>query len=511
MPEQYVLGIDVGTSSAKVGLVTPDGTILRIASHPYPMSSPHPGWAEQSAEDWWIAVVHTVRQVMDKVNPACVQAIGMSNAGGSMTLLDKRDKEIRAAISWMDARAGEQAAQLLALKGHDFWISHTGSSFLQFWPVSKLAWLREHEPQAFARIASVLHPSDYVIFRLTGRKVTDHCTACATGFYDLQSGTWSQEIISLVGIATEMLPSLGNSGSIAGFLTAQAAATLGLRPNIPIVLGAWDQACAVIGAGATSGQDTLLSTGTAWVLTHAMAELHVDPLARGITVQHARRGEYLFMLAMSNGGSIVEWYRRVFAGIASSEQEIESAESSSLSGIPSETEIQKVPPGSDGLLFLPHFIGAVGAHPDLDYSGCILGLRHGTGHVQIFRAILEAIAYETRWALEVLSELAGPVQQLCMIGGATHSSIWPQIVADVTGLPVVIPNQTECAVLGAARLAQEAVGIPQPSERATSIKRCHTPTAVNSSSYNRYYTLYRQTHAPLKEIFSQLNRLRPVS
>ncbi|MGC8788214.1 MAG: xylulokinase, partial [Anaerolineae bacterium] len=418
MSEQYVLGIDVGTSSAKAGLVTPRGTILHIASHPYPMSSPRPGWAEQSAEDWWTAVVHAVQEVMNNVSPASVLAIGMSNAGGSMALLDQQGKEIRPAISWMDARAGDQAARLLALKGHDFWIKHTGSPFLQFWPVSKLVWLRENEPQVFARVASILHPSDYVLFRLTGQRMTDRCTACATGFYDLQNGSWSQEIASLVDISVDMLPSLGDSGSIAGFLTAQTAAALGLNPGIPVVLGAWDQACAVIGAGAVSGQDTLLSTGTAWVLTHAMSELHVDPLARGITVQHARRGEYLFMLAMSNGGSIVEWYRRVFAGIASSEEE--PSGSSGLSGIPSEMEIQKVPPGSEGLLFLPHFIGAVGAHPDSDHSGCILGLRHGTGSVHIFRSILEAIAYETRWGLEALSELARPAQRLRMIGGATR-------------------------------------------------------------------------------------------
>ncbi len=428
-----------------------------------------------------------------------------------MALLDQRGKEIRPAISWMDARAGEQAAQLLALKGHDFWLRRTGSPFLQFWPVSKLIWLRENEPEAFARVAFILHPSDYVIFLLTGEKVTDRCTACATGFYDLQSGTWSQEIASLVGISTDMLPRLGDSGSIAGFLTEQAAATLGLNPNIPLVLGAWDQACAVIGAEATCGRDTLLSTGTAWVLTHVMPELHVDPLARGITVQHARRGEYLFMLAMSNGGSIVEWYRRVFAGIADNEEEAQHSGSASLSGIPSETEIEKVLPGSDGLLFLPHFIGAVGAHPDLDYSGCIVGLRHGTGRVQIFRSILEAIAYETRWGLEALSELARPAQQLRMIGGATRSSLWPQIVADVTGLPVVIPRQTECTVLGAAKLAQKAVGIENPSHYAASVERRYVPNAASHAIYDKYYALYRQTHAFLKEIFSQLNRLHPVS
>jgi len=508
LSEQYVLGVDVGTSSAKVGLVTPEGTILRIASQPYPMSSPQPGWAEQSAEDWWTAVLHAIQEVVAGLDPASVVAIGMSNAGGSMALLDQDGKEVRPAMSWMDARASHQAEQLLALKGRDFWIQRTGSPFLQFWPVTKLAWLRENEPQVFARIASILHPSDYVIFRLTGRKITDRCTACATGFYDLQTGMWSQEIASLVGIPVDLLPALGHSGSIAGLLSEQTAATLGLTPGTPIVLGAWDQACAVIGAGAKSGQDTLLSTGTAWVLSHAMPTLHVDPLARGITVQHARRGEYLFMLAMSNGGSIVEWYRRVFSGKGDSdEEEVDLAESGKLSGIPSAIEIERVPPGSDGLLFLPHFIGAVGAHPDLDYSGCILGLRHGTGRVQIFRSILEAIAYETRWGLEALSEFGYPASRIRMIGGATRSPIWPQIVADVTGLEVIIPKQTECAVLGAAKLAQGAIGIQEQPEPAASIARCYTPDATNHSIYDQYYALYRQIHISLKDPIARLRQL----
>nr|MBC7244810.1 hypothetical protein [Chloroflexota bacterium] len=505
MSSQYVLGIDVGTSSAKVGLIAPDGTILRLASQPYPISTPHPGWAEQSAEDWWKAMYYAVREVISDVNPASVAAIGMSNAGGSMALLDQEGKEVRPAIVWMDARAGRQAEQLLAQKGQDFWIRHTGSPFLQFWPVSKLLWLRENEPHNFAQVVSVLHPSDYVILRLTGHKVTDRCTACATGFYNLQSGTWSKEIASLVGISTSMLPELEDSGAIAGTLTEQAATLLGLRPGIPVVLGAWDQACAVVGAGAISGHDILLSTGTAWVLTNVMPELHVDPLARGITVQHARRGQYLFMLAMSNGGSIVEWYRRVFSAI-SGEEEADLAESGGLGGLPS--GVGKVPPGSEGLLFLPHFIGAVGAHPDLDYSGCILGLQHGTGRAQIFRSLLEAIAYETRWGLEVLSEFGTLAPRLRMIGGATRSPIWPQIVADVTGLQVVIPSQTECAVLGAARLAQEALGIQEQPAHSILIARSCEPDIHSHAIYNDYYTLYRQVHLPLKETLAHLRQLR---
>jgi len=504
MSKQYVLGIDVGTSSAKVGLVASEGELVRVASQPYPLSCPQPGWAEQDAEDWWRAVQKAVEKVMAGFDPSAVAAIGFSNAGGSMVVLDSSGQPLRPAIVWMDARAEKQGARLLAEQGTDFWLSRTGQSHIFFWPVAKLLWLREHEPQVYERISYVLQPADYIVYRMTGRVVTDRCNACATGLYNLQNGVWDADILSLSGIACGILPELEASGTIAGHLTEQAASELGLQAGTAVVLGAWDQACAVVGAGSVSGQDALLSTGTAWVLSNPIRELRIDLAARTVTIQHAWPGEYLCMVAMSNGGSIVEWYRRVFAGLSG--EESDQAQGQGLSGIPA--GLEDVAPGSDGLLFLPHFIGAMGIHGEPAYSGCILGLRHGTGRRQIFRAILESIAYETRWSLEVLTELGLSASRLRMIGGATKSPVWPQIVADVTGLEVLIPQQTECAVLGAARLAQEAVGMEVDAGQATRIERWYKPAPDAVSVYNKYYALYQRTHKALQEQLTELNDLR---
>ena len=506
MSDQYVLGIDVGTSSAKVGLVSPDGTLKRVDSEPYPMYSPRPGWAEQQAEDWWMAVQAAVRRVMVGVDPASVGGIGFSNAGGSMVVLDERLQPVRPAMVWMDARAGEQGERLLLDLGRDFWISHTGQFLVSFWPVSKILWLREHEPQVHAKIAFVLQSADYCIYRMTGRLVTDRCNACATGLYNLQAGKWDSEILSAVGIPASILPELGDSGTVAGGLVNQAASELGLQAGTPVVLGAWDQACAVLGAGSTSGQDALLSTGTAWVLSSPVQELRIDSDARTWTVQHARPGEFLLMIAMSNGGSVVEWYRRVFAGTGGGEAEADPAHSGGLSGIPA--GVGDVPPGSVGVMFLPHLIGAVGVHQGPEYSGCILGLRHGTGRAQIFRALLEAVAYETRWSLDVLDELGMPASRLRMIGGATRSPIWSQIVADVTGLEVLVPDQTECAVLGAARLAQGGVGIEMldGSKYAQIERRCE-PNPKVVPIYRKGYEVYQRVHRNMRDSLVELNSL----
>jgi xylulokinase len=208
------------------------------------------------------------------------------------------------------------------------------------------------------------------------------------------------------------------------------------------------------------------------------------------------------MIAMSNGGAVVEWYRRVFAGVNTAQQEA-ADQSRGLSGLPE--GVEDVPPGSRGILVLPHLIGAAGIHMQPEYSGCILGLRHGTGRAEIFRAILEAVAYEVRWGLDVLAELGVQTPALRMVGGATRSPIWPQIIADVTGLTVSIPHQTECAVLGAARLAQEAVGITDlGSPVADSIVRSYVPDVQARIIYDEYYALYQLTHRALQEPLARL-------
>jgi len=505
LSEQYVLGIDAGTSSAKVGLVTREGILARMATEAYPMSSPHPGWSEQNAKDWWRAIKVAIGKVMSGIEPTSVVGIGLSNAGGSLVLLDEQGQPVRPAIVWMDGRALQEGEQLMREKGRGFWVRHLGHDNISHGLACRLVWLRKHEPDTFKRIAVALQPADYVIYRMTGRTVTDRSNACATGVYNLRTGDWDGDILSAVNVSDTILPELGDSGTIAGHVAPEVASELGLAVGTPLVLGAWDQVCAVVGAGSVSDQDALLSTGTAWVLLEPIKRLHMDPLARIWAVQHARARQYVLMIAMSNGGAVVEWYRHVFAGVKD-EEDADQVTAGGLCGLPA--GVEDVPPGSNGILVLPHLIGAMGIHMEPEYSGCILGLRHGTGKTEIFRAILEAVAYEVRWSLEAMDKAGFPVHRLRMIGGATRSPIWPQIVADVTGLEVLISHETECAVLGAARLAQEGIGMDVlPQSRATHVKRRCEPDPQSAAVYAEYYEAYRLTHKALKESMDQLTRL----
>jgi sugar (pentulose or hexulose) kinase len=461
---------------------------------------------EQPAEEWWRAVREATAQVMSDVDPVDVLAVGFSNAGGSFVGLDAQGRPVRPAIVWMDSRATRQGERLLADRGRDFWLQRTGQFLLSFWPVAKLPWLRENEPDAFERIACVLQGADYVLYRMTGRRITDRSNACATGFYNLRAGDWDAEILEVAQVSADVLPQLGEPGAVAGHVAPQAAAALGLRSGTPVVLGAWDQACAVIGAGSISGRDALLATGTAWVLAHPIQTLRIDEEARIWTARHALPGEYLFMMPMSNGGSVVEWYRRLFAGVMEDEEEADLAESGGLTGIP--TGVADVPPGAGGVLFLPHLIGAAGPHWELEYSGGFLGLRHGTRRAQLFRAVLEAVAYETLWSLEAMAEFVPPASRLRMTGGATRSPVWPQIVADVTDMEVLIPQQTECAVLGAARLALRAVGCePRARDEVQAGARLYRPDPDAVSRYRHWYHIYQQVHRDLKDVFLEMHRL----
>jgi len=507
MAGQYVLGIDVGTSSAKVGLVTQAGVVPRVSSVSYPMFSPHPGWTEQNAGDWWEATRIAIRKVIEGIEPAGISGIGLSNAGGSFVPLDAQDQPVRPAMVWMDGRVGELANRLAAEKKPRFWHRRLGHSSISHVMAAKLLWIQEYEPDAFRRIALVLQPADYIAYRMTGQAVTDRSNACATGLYNVRQQRWDDDILSAFGLSESALPRLQDSGTIAGKVTEDAATEIGLLPGTPVVLGAWDQVCAVVGAGSRSGEDALLSTGTAWVLLEPVDALKLDPAGRVWTVQHARPNQSVLMIAMSNGGAVVEWYRRVFAGIDSPSEGQGPTKSGVLSGLP--TGVEHVPPGSNGVVFLPHLIGAMGIHMEPHYSACIIGLRHGTGQAEIFRAALEAVAYEVRWGLEVLSDLRIVTPALRMVGGATRSAIWPQIVADVTGLQVLIPRETECAVLGAARLAQEAVGMDvAPQHEAMVIERRYDPEEQAVVAYEEYYELYKLTHRTLNEPMLRLQALR---
>lgn len=505
MPEAYVLGIDMGTSGAKVGLVDARGVLVRLASEPYRLSSPHPGLAEQDADDWWRAVQDGVRRVVAGLEPEAVAAIGFSNAGGSFVVLDRDGRPVRPAMAWMDRRSSEEFEAIALSRSPQFWRERLGVARLSFRPVGKLVWLREHEPEAFRRIRWVLQGADYAIFRMAARAVTDHSNACALGLYNLRARAWDPEVLRVVDLDGRILPELGDPGTVAGHLLEGVAKDLGLRPGTPLVLGAWDQACAVVGAGSVSGTDALLSTGTAWVMSHPMPELPGELPRFGIPCWHALPGEYLFMLAMSNGGSVVEWYRQTFAS-AEGEGEVGPEANGRLSGLPA--GVEEVPPGAGGVLFLPHLIGAAAPHADPAYSGCLLGLRHGTSRAQIFRAILEAVAYETRWSVEALSEIGRAASRLRMIGGATRSAIWPQIVAGVTGLEVLIPEQTECALLGAARLARSAAGIGGGEAGAVDrIARRLQPDPGAVAAYGRAYRIYQQAHDALRQPLAGLHAL----
>jgi xylulokinase len=420
--------------------------------------------------------------------------------------LDEQGQPVRPAMVWMDTRVGDLAERLLLEKGVDFWHSRLGYSSITFALGLKLLWLRQHEPQIYEKIALVLQPADYVIYRMTGQLVTDRSNACATGLYNVRRQQWDEDILSVLGLHRTILPVLQDSGTVAGRLSSVAASETGLSAGTPVVLGAWDQVCAVVGAGSTSGQDALLSAGTAWVLSEPTEQLRIDPLGRVWTMQHVRPGQSVLMIAMSNGGAVVEWYRRVFAGADADQEEADLAHAGGLFGL--SAGVEDVPPGSNGVLVLPHLIGAMGIHMEPEYSACILGLRHGTGRAQIFRAILEAVAYEVRWSVEVLAELGIPTPALRMVGGASRSPVWPQIVADMTDLEVLIPHQTECAVLGAARLAQEAVGVDVlPQNEAARIERCYQPNPEVVSTYNKYYEIYQQVHKTLKEPLVGLDSL----
>jgi xylulokinase len=415
-----------------------------------------------------------------------------------VVLADEENRVLRPIVLWLDARAIDEGAALERNGGRTFWRERTGIWALSYSVVAKLKWIEKHEPAVLKQAASLFQTADYMVYRLTGQRCLDRSNACSNGFYNLHTRTWDREILDVIRLAPSLLPALGDPGTVVGGLSAEAASATGLLNGTPVVLGAWDQCCATVGAGATSQGQGLLSTGTAWVLCRPSLTLRIDSQARVTTVQHAVPDQYLMMSPMSNGGSVVEWYRSAFGmpGVAGPRREARLPDN-----------IDRIGPGAGGLLVLPHLIGATAPHWKPEYSGCILGIRTGTTAEQIFRAILEAVAFEVRWNLSVHSEMGERIESLLMVGGATKSRAWPQIVADITNVPVHVPAAQECAALGAATMAQQATGVAVRRDPAGwAIERSYTPARDACQVYDRLYSLYGKVFADLRESMLELSR-----
>jgi xylulokinase len=502
-----LLGIDIGTSGTKTLAIDQRGAICASAVESYPCHAPKSLWSEQDPEDWWRAVVKSVRAAVAKTGakPADVKAIGLSGQMHGSVFLDKNDKVIRRAILWNDQRTAAECDQLeRRAGGRAKLIELVANPAMTGFTAPKILWLRNHEPKNFERTRKVLLPKDEVRRRLTGQYATDFSDASGTLLLDVVRRTWSKELLSALELDGDLLAPCYESEDVTGTLTPLAAKLLGLSTACRVVAGAGDCAAGAIGTGVVRRGVLSTSIGTSGVVFVHSDEVKIDPLGRVHTFCHAVRGRWHMMgVTLSAGGSL-QWFRNALCQTDAAAARRAKTEIYDLLG----AEAAAVPPGSEGLFFLPYLSGERTPHADPNARGCFVGLTlaHGRGH--LVRAIMEGVAYSLRESLEIFEGLGVPIRQIRASGGGARSPLWRQIQADVFDRRVVTINSEEGAAYGAALLAAVGAGyfknVEEACAAAIRVVDQTSPQRAAVRCYHRGFPIYQQLYRSLRDDFRRI-------
>jgi xylulokinase len=477
-----LLGIDIGTTATKGILLDPDRGPLAEAEQPVRLHSAHPAWAEEGTEEWWTNVRELSSQLAENRE---VAAVGFSGMVPCVILLDEEGRVLRPSIQQNDARAVEEIDELRRrLQGHRV-LERTGSLVTQQSVGPTLMWLAEHEPAVWSRTRTVLGSYDLMAFRLTGEVGVEINWALESGLYDLETEGWGADLVEATGADPSLLPSVRRPAEIAGRVTDRVATETGLRPGTPVVAGSADHVASAFAAGIVEEGDLLVKLGGAGDILLATEEPLVDP--RLYLDFHLVSDRYLPNGCMAASGSLIRWFQAHVAGGAS------------LADL--DREAESAGPGAGGIVALPYFLGEKTPINDPSARGAFVGLHLGHERGHLFRAVLEAIAFGFRHHVDVFVERGHPPVRVRVTNGGARSRVWPQVTADVLGMPLERLDVAGGSALGAAFAAGMGVGAFsdwKEVERFVEVTDVVEPR--DHEAYDGPYRTYRALYPALKGV-----------
>lgn len=479
MKQGHLLSIDVGTTTGRVVLFDLDGRpVAEVYAEPR-VYHPQPNWAEVDAEERWGCVVGMLRKMFQHfgIAPESILAIGLSGLMHAPIPLGYIGEPLARAMLWMDQRCQPQADWMM--REHRGEIERAiGATWMSTTPTApKLRWIAEHVPDLMRQTRVFLLMKDFIRFRLTGDLSTDPSDAGGTSLYDQRSGDWSCAMLDLVGVPPEKMPPIRDSTHVAGGVSEEAARLTGLRAGTPVVVGGSDVRCTRIGANAEDSGRACLYMGTAaWIATP-----HRRPGAFGATATTGATLKWLVgLFGVGGQGAPAIAYDRLLQ------------------------DAERAAPGAKGLIFLPHLMGERGPRPDPFAKGVFFGLSMAHGRAEVVRAVLEGCALHLRSILDGL----GPVDEMAIVGGGAKSPLWRQIIADATGVALLVPEVLEAGALGAAILAGVGVGVyPSVQDAAARLVRIverRTPDGARHRLYTRIYQVYRELEERVAPLYSRV-------
>ncbi len=493
MRECCFIGIDVGTSGVKVLAMATDGSILASAVESYPLYTPRAGWTEQDPEDWWTGVMRALPRVLSSCGGRPVAAVGLSGQMHGLVTLDKNRQTIRRAILWNDQRTEEQCRELTALAGgEDALLLLTNNKMLTGYTGGKIRWMQQMEPQLYERVRYILNPKDYIRFRLTGSIMTEVSDASGTGLYDVRRGEWCRELMYKADMDPDLFPPVAESTAVAGTISEEAARLTGLPAGTPVSGGGGDAVISTTGLGLIKPGRIGVTLGTSGVVAMGLPEFMPNPQGKLQIFRGNMPGSYTAMGVTLAAAGSYHWFRQALGQYEQAEGKKTGQSAFRLL----DQAAESVPPGADGLIFLPYLTGERCPIHDANARGAFIGLTvlHEKGHFA--RAVLEGVACSLRQVYELIAgsrkeTMAGG--ELVLAGGGAASPLWRQIFADCFQLPVkTVYGSSEGGSYGAALVAGVTAGIWQDLAEAVALVRPESETMPVESRREVYDELYRR-------------------
>jgi len=491
-----LLGIDGGTEAVRAALFTIDGELVGFGRSPHPTRHEHPGWAEQNPTDWWAALAIAVRQVMTEheVRPGQIVGISYGCTSSTVVFCDPAGVPTRSALIWMDVRSAPQATAI-ASTGHPA-LKYSGNTTASAeWLPCKAVWVRQNDPDTYARSGVVCEYTDWLGFRLTGHWAASVNTAAIRSYYDRNTGGWPESLYAQIGVGdlTHKLPStVLDMGTCLGGLSAEAASDLGLRAGTPVGVGGADAFVAMVGMNAIRPGSVALITGSSHLHLLQSTTASFGGGLFGAYTDAVLPGQFTVEGGQPSSGSVLRWFRDLAgAGHRWDYGQLE-------------VEARNLPPGSDGVHVLEHWQGSRTPHVDSGSRGAIWGLTLAHGAPHIYRAIIEAVCFGTEFIFEAFESNGHRIETVTACGGALNSELWMQAHADVSNRRIAVPRVGESGTLGAAILAAVAAGVYADVVSAagamTAIQRHIEPRAEMHAAYLPHLDRYRRSYAALRDL-----------
>lgn len=490
-----ILALDLGTSAVKCAVMNEQAQILQITAVTYPSATPAAGWIQQNPEDWIKAAVEAIESCLNRLGRPGIDIISLSGHMSGLVLVDEAGNPVHPCITLADSRSSQQVERIKEQAQNEIYQS-TGNPVINAFLLPKLLWVKENCPTAYRRAQHVLFPKDYLRWKLTGKFATDRTDAGNSLFFDFRKGGWNEALLTELGLSSKLLPEILQPYQCAGWVTGAASRLFGLQAGIPVAAGAADMAALAVGYGLNEPGDVGVTIGTSATILTVVPE--INPIGRDqLTFHpHATAGKTYALGSHFSGGMSLNWFAGLFSGDPS---RADYALIQTLS-----QEAAAIPPGSEGLLYLPFLAGSGTPYFEAEARGSFLGLSTNTKRETMFHAVLEGIAYNLKESLLLFQKMGIGIRTIRAGGGGMNVGIWPAILSDVFGDPLSVVKIADASAIGAALIGGFGAGIfsdlDAPARQITAAQATVTPNEAAFPIYQRYFELYQKSYQNLKEI-----------